>query len=106
MSKRVLPDKGCKKYANMEEILRDPWHMQIQGSSESTRDRAHWGYLISLCFKRGIMVYSHCPRTRSRQIARPTKMAYIELYEGVHTAQRPYRDISGPLRYFIGLGAG
>ena len=36
------------------------------------------------------MVYLHCPRTRPgpRQIARPIKMAYIDLCEGVHTAPR------------------
>ena len=38
------------------------------------------------------MVHSHCPRTRPilRQIVRPIKMDYIELYESVHTALRPY----------------
>ena len=31
------------------------------------------------------------PQTRPRQIVRPIKMAYIELYEGVHTALRSYQ---------------
>ena len=35
-----------------------------------------------------LMVCSHWARLRPRQIARPIKMAYIQLYEGVHTALR------------------
>ena len=38
-----------------------------------------------------IMVYSHWQRPRLRQTVRPIEMAYIELYEGVHTALRPYQ---------------
>ena len=65
MSKRALPEKGCEKYANLEKILRDPWHMQIQTSSESTCDRAHWGYLISMYFKWRIVLLDKTSRVRN-----------------------------------------
>ena len=32
-----------------------------------------------------VMVHSHCPRTRPRQIQRSIEMAYIELYKGIYT---------------------
>ena len=51
-----------------------------------------------------LMVSSHWvkPRLRMRQIVRPIKMAYIELYEGVHTVPRQYQWCHW-LRHFIGL---
>ena len=56
-------------------------------------------------------MFSHWvrPRPRPREIARPIKMAYIELYEDVHTAPREYhwchwfRHFTG---FVIGLGVG
>ena len=48
------------------------------------------------------MVFSHWARPRPRQMARPIKMAYIELYEGVHTALRQYHWCHW-LRHLIGL---
>ena len=52
---------------------------------------------------KALMVYSHCPRTRPRQILRPIKRAYIELYEDVHTHRDPVTDVIG---HFISFGLG
>ena len=51
-----------------------------------------------------LMVFSHWARTRPipREIVRPIKMAYIELYGGVHTAPRQYHWCHW-LTHFIGL---
>ena len=65
-----------------------------------------WNYIYILCTgvtcQQDLMVHSHYPKMRPRQIARPIKMACIELYEGVHTASRPYQWCHW-LRHFIGL---
>ena len=53
------------------------------------------------------MVYSHCPRTIPRQIARPIKMVYIQLYESVHMHQgsvmplATFGDFIGLATYFV-----